>query len=121
MSDETTTADIANPQTAAVDPTPASDVASGNGGHEALLDRSEAESFHGRWTDLQTRFVDAPQDSVREADTLVAELMKRLAETFSAERETLEAQWTRGEDVSTEDLRIALTRYRSFFDRLLST
>jgi hypothetical protein len=53
------------------------------------------------------------------ASSLVAELMQHLAETFARERDSLEQQWTRGEDVSTEDLRVALTRYRSFFDRLL--
>lgn len=90
-------------------------------GRSALLDAAEAERFHGRWVELQTRFVDAPRDAVHEADSLVAELMQRLAETFSREREGLESQWTRGEDVSTEDLRVALTRYRSFFDRLLET
>ena len=46
--------------------------------------------------------------------------MKRLAESFAAERETLEGQWGRGEDVSTEDLRVTLQRYRGFFQRLLS-
>ena len=46
--------------------------------------------------------------------------MRRLAETFSQERQQLESQWDRDGDVSTEDLRVALQRYRSFFDRLLS-
>jgi hypothetical protein len=64
--------------------------------------------------------VDEPRDAVAEADALVADLMQRLAAGFSHERERLEGQWDRGDDVSTEDLRVALTRYRSFFDRLLS-
>jgi hypothetical protein len=125
MTDEMTTADIANRRQAETDAAPQANVATedvtANGGRSALLDRAQADSFHGRWTELQSRFVDSPQDAVREADGLVAELMQRLAETFSRERENLESQWTRGEDVSTEDLRVALTRYRSFFDRLLST
>jgi hypothetical protein len=63
--------------------------------------------------------VDEPRRTVEQADELVAEVMKRLAEGFAAERERLEQQWGRGEDVSTEDLRLALQRYRSFFQRLL--
>jgi CHAD domain-containing protein len=57
---------------------------------------------------------------VQDADELVASVMKRLAEVFAAEREKLERDWDSGEDVSTEDLRVALRRYRSFFDRLLA-
>jgi hypothetical protein len=57
---------------------------------------------------------------VENADGLVASAMKRLAEIFAQERATLEGQWAQGNDVNTEDLRIALRRYRSFFDRLLS-
>ena len=78
------------------------------------------EHFTNRWQEIQTSFVDQPRDAVAEADSLVADLMQRLAASFSQERERLEAQWDRGDDVSTEDLRVALTRYRSFFDRLLS-
>jgi hypothetical protein len=63
--------------------------------------------------------VDNPQTSVEAADSLVAQVMKRLAEVFSGEREKLESQWRQGEEVSTEDLRVALQRYRSFFNRLL--
>ena len=51
---------------------------------------------------------------------LVADVMKRLAESFASERGTLEKQWDRGDNVTTEDLRVALQRYRTFFDRLLS-
>ena len=69
---------------------------------------------------IQTQFVDEPRRSVEQADELVASAMKRLAEIFANERETLEQNWDRGDDVSTEDLRVALQRYRSFFDRLLS-
>jgi hypothetical protein len=85
----------------------------------ALLAASDSDRFRERWGDVQTHFVDAPQEAVQNADALVAELMQHLAETFAGERENLEQQWTRGEDVSTEDLRVALMRYRSFFDRLL--
>jgi hypothetical protein len=85
-----------------------------------LLPRSENEGFQGRWETIQTGFVDEPRQTVEQADELVAEVMRRLAEGFASERERLEGQWGRGEDVSTEDLRIALQRYRGFFQRLLS-
>src|SRR5947209_2725813 len=85
-----------------------------------LLPDDQSERFTARWQEIQVSFVDQPRDSVQEADALVADLMQRLAASFSSERERLEAQWDRGDDVSTEDLRVALTRYRSFFDRLLA-
>jgi len=65
--------------------------------------------------------VDDPQDAVRSADTLVAEVMQRLAQVFADERQTLEKQWDRDGDANTEELRLALQRYRSFFNRLLKT
>jgi len=85
-----------------------------------LFETQEAESLRSRWTTVQTQFVDEPRRSVEQADELVAATMKRLAEMFASERDELEHNWDRGDDVSTEDLRIALQRYRSFFDRLLS-
>jgi hypothetical protein len=87
---------------------------------QPLLGSTEADGFRGRWQSIQTTFVDEPQSSVREADALVTELMEQLTLTFQEERRSLESQ-LRSEDVSTEDLRIALQRYRSFFERLLST
>jgi hypothetical protein len=92
----------------------------GAGESDALLPRDENTSFQRRWEEIQTGFVDEPRRTVEEADELVALVMKRLAEGFAAERERLEQQWGRGEDISTEDLRIALQRYRDFFQRLLS-
>lgn len=89
-------------------------------GETALLDDGEAEDLRRRWTDIQTNFVDRPKDSVSQADELVAETIKRLAEGFADERDNLEGVWSSGGDVSTEDLRVALQRYRSFFERLLS-
>ena len=80
-----------------------------------------SEELQARWEQIQVRFVDEPRGAVEDADALVAAVMKRLAEGFAQERERLEAQWGRGEDISTEDLRVALQRYRSFFQRLLST
>jgi hypothetical protein len=93
--------------------------ASGSG-NEPLFAGEDAERFRGRWQEIQAGFVDEPRTAVQDADGLVAELMQRLAESFSAERSSLESQWDGDGDVSTEDLRVALQRYRSFFDRLLS-
>jgi hypothetical protein len=85
-----------------------------------LFERDESSGYQGRWETIQTNFVDDPRRTVEEADELVAEVMRKLAESFAGERERLEQQWGRGEDVSTEDLRVALQRYRSFFQRLLA-
>jgi hypothetical protein len=85
-----------------------------------LFPREENAQYQSRWEEIQTGFVDDPRQTVEQADQLVAQVMQRLAEGFAAERESLEQQWGRGEDVSTEDLRLALQRYRSFFQRLLA-
>jgi hypothetical protein len=85
-----------------------------------LFHGEEANGFRTRWGAIQTGFVDEPRRAVEEADTLVAEVMKRLAEVFAGERTELERQWDRGDQISTEDLRVALRRYRSFFERLLT-
>jgi hypothetical protein len=85
-----------------------------------LMGSDETERFRSRWSTIQTGFVDEPRRAVEDADGLVAEVMKRLAEVFADERSKLESQWSRGDNVSTEDLRVSLRRYRSFFDRLLS-
>jgi hypothetical protein len=85
-----------------------------------LFSLEEAKDFRARWDAIQVSFVDEPRRTVEQADNLVAVAMKRLAEMFAAERAKLEGQWDRGDDVSTEDLRLALRRYRSFFGRLLS-
>lgn len=86
-----------------------------------LFGTEEGQHFRARWTEIQTAFVDEPRKAVEQADGLVAEAIKRLAEIFANERAKLEHEWDRGGDnVSTEDLRQALRRYRSFFDRLLS-
>ncbi len=85
-----------------------------------LFDEHEGNDLRGRWHDIQGDFVDDPKASVQHADELVATCIKRLAEMFAKERSTLESEWSRGGEVSTEDLRQALRRYRSFFDRLLS-
>jgi hypothetical protein len=85
-----------------------------------LFSGNEANELRGQWDAVQVGFVDEPRRAVAEADKLVAGTMKRLAEIFSDERSKLEGQWEQGQNVSTEDLRLALRQYRSFFDRLLS-
>ncbi|MFD3660330.1 hypothetical protein ACFWVF_06945 [Streptomyces sp. NPDC058659] len=86
-----------------------------------LLGAQEAEGLRTRWQEIQQGFVDDPKRSVLAADGLVAEVMQLLATTFADHKLGLESQWHRGEEVATEDLRLALRQYRSFFDRLLST
>ncbi|MFJ2271918.1 hypothetical protein ACIO8F_40375 [Streptomyces sp. NPDC087228] len=88
--------------------------------NEPLLG-NEQEEFRARWQKIQGEFVDDPKNAVNAADQLVAETMQALATTFSEHKQGLESQWQRGEEVATEDLRIALQRYRSFFNRLLTT
>jgi hypothetical protein len=84
-----------------------------------LFSESEMTDFKSQWSKVQTGFVDEPRRTVEEADKLVAAVMQRLADGFTRERSGLEKQWDNGEKASTEDLRVALQRYRSFFDRLL--
>jgi polyhydroxyalkanoate synthesis regulator phasin len=88
---------------------------------EPLLAQGEAEEFRGRWQSIQSDFVDEPERSVQEADELVTQLMQQLTQTFQQEREALESQFKQQDEVSTEELRVALQRYRSFFERLLTT
>jgi hypothetical protein len=87
----------------------------------ALLPKNETDNLWQRWESIQARFVDDPRGSVQEADGLVEEVMSRLTETFSQERTILEGQWSRDREVTTEELRVALQRYKSFFLRLLVT
>jgi hypothetical protein len=85
-----------------------------------LFANEDSAGYRTRWSAIQTGFVDEPRKAVEEADALVAEVMKRLAEVFATERRQLESEWERADQISTEDLRIAMRRYRSFFERLLS-
>ena len=100
-------ADRPRPAPAAADSTP-------------LFPDEQLKDLQARWDDIQTGFVDEPRSAVERADSLVASTMQQLAEAFSKERSTLEQQWDRGDNISTEDLRMAFQRYRSFFRRLLS-
>ena len=101
---------------AAVPNSPANDVNTPT----PLFSQSDVGDLRGRWSNVQASFVDEPRRAVEEGDKLVATVMQRLAEGFANERSKLEKQWDGGENVSTEDLRVALQRYRSFFDRLLN-
>jgi hypothetical protein len=86
----------------------------------ALFSQDESKELYAKWDAIQVGFVDEPRQAVERADSLVAGAMKRLAEVFAEERARLEGQWDRGDSVSTEELRLALRRYRAFFGRLLS-
>jgi hypothetical protein len=85
-----------------------------------LFDRDATEKFRSHWLAIQSKFVDDPNDSVKQADQLVSEIIDNMTKSFANRRGTLEKQWNGGEKASTEDLRIALQHYRSFFERLLS-
>ncbi|WNG93287.1 hypothetical protein [Mycobacterium sp. ITM-2016-00318] len=87
---------------------------------QTLFGDGELSGFHARWTEVQAAFVDDPRDCVQKADGLVSDVVDRLTAGFAQARAGLEEQWSRGEQVSTEDLRLALQRYRDFFERLLA-
>ena len=116
------TADLANAPSSRMDTSPAAEgrQAQAQNSRTVLFPERDAVDLRKRWTDIQTAFVDEPRSAVQKADALVADVMKRLAESFASERGALEKQWDRGDDATTEDLRVALQRYRMFFDRLLS-
>jgi hypothetical protein len=97
--------------------TPGDDVSEGL---MPLFEDNEAKKFHSQWLNIQSRFVDDPREAVKQADELVAGILKSVTMGFSNRRVSLEKQWNSGENISTEDLRVALKRYRSFFDRLLT-
>jgi len=108
-------------RTSRADSAATSSAASSAAGDRApLFPEKDAVDLRKRWSEVQAGFVDEPRRAVESADSLVADVMKRLAEGFANERANLERQWDRGDNVTTEDLRVALQRYRSFFDRLLS-
>jgi hypothetical protein len=99
-----------NPPTVGVEPS----------ADELLFADDDLSGLRSRWDDVQAAFVDDPTECVQKADALVAEVVEQLTAGFSGARSRLEAQWARGEEASTEDLRLALRRYREFFQRLLA-
>jgi hypothetical protein len=117
MQEHITTADLANkPQPQRQDPNRRQE----EEGMGPLLAQNLVQEFRSRWDRVQTGFVDEPRVAVQQADELVAQAIKALAENFAAARSGLEEQWDRGDNVSTEDLRVALRKYRTFFQRLLT-
>jgi hypothetical protein len=87
----------------------------------ALFTPEMAEDFRSRWDGVQIGFVDDPRQAVRKADELVAQVMKNLTESFADERQRFEQGLNASDGgASTENMRVALRRYRSFFQRLLS-
>ncbi len=109
MEEHITTADLVNARTPQEEE-----------GIGPLLPQDFVQDLRSRWDRIQTGFVDEPRSAVQQADELVAQAIKRLAENFAAARSGLEEQWDRGDNVSTEDLRVALKKYRTFFQRLLA-
>ncbi|HET6595400.1 MAG TPA: hypothetical protein VFG81_07240 [Anaerolineales bacterium] len=87
---------------------------------EPLFEEEAAKKFRSRWLAIQSKFVDDPRDSVKQADELVADIIKNVTMNFADRRIGLEKQWNGGENISTEDMRVTLKRYRSFFERLLT-
>ena len=87
---------------------------------EPMFEDEAAEKFRSRWLAIQSQFVDDPRNAVKQADDLVADIIKTVTMNFSDRRVALEKHWNSGENVDTEDMRLALKRYRSFFERLLT-
>jgi hypothetical protein len=118
------------PAPAADDPANQSQVASPDRSTAPEADESSTElmlfadddltDLRARWAGVQADFVDDPKDCVQKADVLVSDLVDRLTNGFAHARSRLEEQWARGEQASTEDLRLALMHYRNFFERLLA-
>jgi hypothetical protein len=123
-SEQLTTADLANIANGRERKEPDQPQQQGTGSADQsagpLLPRDTSDQMRTRWDAIQTGFVDDPRVCVQQADELVAMAIKKLAESFAEERARLEREWSKGNDVSTEDLRQALRRYRAFFQRLLS-
>lgn len=107
-----------NPTEPAQDERPAGDA--GDDGADALFLPEDSEDFERRWAEVQATFVDDPRAAVESADGLVAEVMQTLSARFGAHKNSLEEQWSTGGEVDTEELRLALRQYRSFFQRLLA-
>ncbi len=114
------TAAIAHPESTAERDAARRDIGQRDNQATPLFPANELQDLRRKWDQIQAGFVDEPRKAVGEADNLVASTMKRLAEVFAQERSNLEGQWDRGDNISTEDLRLALQRYRSFFHRLLA-
>ena len=104
----------------APEPTRRAESAAPDAGNTALFDKDASRGYQDRWLIIQTEFVDSPRDAVQKAEQLVGEVMQALTDTFARQRRDLEAGLSRNDHASTEDLRLAIRRYRSFFNRLLA-
>ena len=80
-----------------------------------FFDGGDVTRFQERWRELQSDFVDDPARAVRSADDLVDEIIRELAQR----KQGLEEQWRDRPD-DTEELRVAMREYRSFFNQLLN-
>ena len=98
---------------------PETPISTNAGSSTALLESEESAHLRTRWNEIQGKFVDEPRPAVQQADALVSEVIEKITQMFANEHSSLESQWNQGNDVSTEDLRQALQRYRSFFNRLV--
>ena len=98
---------------------PEAPISTNTGSSAALLNREDSEHYRTRWNEIQGMFVDEPRSAVEQADALVSEVIAQITQVFANEHNTLEGQWNQGNDVSTEDFRMALQHYRSFFNRLV--
>src|SRR5579871_2402002 len=116
MEEHISTADLANMSERQTQ-TPSRIQKTEDDGMGPLLAPEMVQEFRTRWDRTQTGFIDEPRTALQQADELVAQAIKGLAENFAAARNRLEEQWDRGDDVSTEDLRVALKKYRTFFNR----
>lgn len=114
------TADIANSQRSSAKEGMVQAETPGSAGNMTLIQEQDAGDFRARWTSIQTKFIDEPRKTVSDADQLVADVIQSLARRFAEEHQTLESQWQSGSEVSTEDLRQSMQRYRAFFERLLA-
>ena len=107
-------------RTEETDPSTAEAVGADSSSDESLFGDDRLSDLRSRWDHVQSGFVDDPRECVQQADGLVSDVVDQLTTGFSEVRSRLEAQWARGEEASTEDLRLALKRYREFFERLLA-
>lgn len=99
--------------------TPEAPIGPNAGSSAALLNHEASEHFRMCWNEIQGKFVDEPRSAVQQAEALVSEVTEKITQMFANEHSSLESQWKQGKDVSTEDFRQALQRYRSFFNRLV--
>ncbi|MBJ8346619.1 hypothetical protein JGU72_18240 [Antrihabitans sp. YC2-6] len=102
------------------DPTHAVGSEAESGSVKTLFAENELSGLRSRWGDVQAGFVDDPRECIQRADGLVSDVVQQLTTGIADARSRLESQWSRGEQASTEDLRVALMRYREFFERLLA-